>query len=230
MGRTAALYDSMITSYGHTVPLTNGGKAFCILYSVLGIPVTLLMLTSLVQRLMFYVHWVPIVYVHANWGLPLKLVAQVHAFLVGLVVVSCFFLIPAAAFVALEKGWDYVQSLYFCFISLSTIGLGDYVPGKSRYPSYQHLYKAGIACYMMIGLVALLVVVETFYKLEEMQHFVQLFVSHVDKEVWLGLREQEVAITASKAAAVGGLACGDRRVNGPETALHGEGAVRSSEQ
>ncbi len=38
--------------YGHVTPLTSTGKLFCILYSVLGIPFTLIFLTASVQRLL----------------------------------------------------------------------------------------------------------------------------------------------------------------------------------
>ncbi|XP_078058937.1 solute carrier family 35 member F3 [Mustelus asterias] len=189
--------------YGHSVPFTSGGKAFCMLYSLLGIPITLLLLTSLVQRLMFYVHWAPITYIHTQWGLSLSLVARLHAAVIGAIVIGCFFLLPALAFMTMEN-WDYLQSLYFCFISLSTIGLGDYVPGKSgRHPSLQHLYKIAIACYLAIGLVALLIVLETFYELRELQRFIALIMGHPDKEKLLHVREQEVAITASKLDAGG---------------------------
>ncbi|XP_041035793.1 potassium channel subfamily K member 1-like [Carcharodon carcharias] len=207
------------TGYGHSVPFTSGGKAFCMLYSVLGIPITFLLLTSLVQRLMFYVHRVPINYIHTQWGLSLPLVAWIHALVIGSIVVSCFFLIPAIAIMAMENDWDYLQSLYFCFISLSTIGLGNYVPGKSsRHPNLQHLYKVGIACYMVIGLVGLLIVLETFYELQELQHFVKLIMGHPDKESHLYLTEQEVAITAPKLDAGGSLENDEKGASNPEEA------------
>lgn len=40
-----------------------------------------------------------------------------------------FFVFPSLVFMFVE-GWNYTGSLYFSFVSLSTIGLGDYVPGK----------------------------------------------------------------------------------------------------
>lgn len=132
------------TGYGHTAPLSDGGKAFCIIYSVIGIPFTLLFLTAVVQRIMVYSTWQPIMYVHTRWGLSKPLVALIHATLLAIVAVSCFFLIPAAIFSALEENWNFLESFYFCFISLSTIGLGDYVPGEAFNQRFRELYKLGI--------------------------------------------------------------------------------------
>ena len=41
-----------------------------------------------------------------------------------------FILLPPLIFTHTE-GWTYEEGLYFAFISLSTIGFGDYVIGKS---------------------------------------------------------------------------------------------------
>lgn len=132
------------TGYGHTAPLSDGGKAFCIIYSVIGIPFTLLFLTAVVQRIMVFSTRRPITYIHTRWGLSKPLVAIVHATLLAMLAVSCFFLIPAAIFSALEENWNFLESFYFCFISLSTIGLGDYVPGEAANQKFRQLYKVGI--------------------------------------------------------------------------------------
>nr|DBA21940.1 TPA: hypothetical protein GDO54_013050 [Pyxicephalus adspersus] len=163
------------TGYGHTVPLSDGGKTFCILYSVIGIPFTLLLFTALVQRIIVYVARRPVLYIHLHWGFPKHIVAIVHAFLLGLITVTCFFFIPAAAFSILEGDWNFLESFYFCFISLSTIGLGDYVPGEGYNQRFRELYKLGITCYLLLGLVAMLVVLETFCELQELKTFRKLF-------------------------------------------------------
>lgn len=83
-------------------------------------------------------------YVHMRWGLSKPLVAAIHATLLAIVTASGFFLVPAAIFSALEEDWNFLESFYFCFISLSTIGLGDYVPGESHTQRFRELYKVGI--------------------------------------------------------------------------------------
>lgn len=141
---TAIFHVLSFAGYGHTAPLSDGGKAFCIIYSVIGIPFTLLFLTAVVQRIMVFSTRRPIMYVHTRWGLSKPLVAIVHATLLATVAISCFFLIPAAIFSALEENWNFLESFYFCFISLSTIGLGDYVPGEAANQRFRELYKVGI--------------------------------------------------------------------------------------
>lgn len=52
------------------------------------------------------------------------------------------------------EGWDYLEGSYFCFITLSTIGFGDYVPGSiSGAESEGSKEKLIICCvYLMLGL------------------------------------------------------------------------------
>ncbi|XP_061766395.1 potassium channel subfamily K member 1b isoform X2 [Nerophis ophidion] len=163
------------TGYGHTAPLSEGGKAFCIIYSVIGIPFTLLFLTAVVQRIMVYSTRRPITYIHTRWGLSKPLVAIVHACLLALLAVSCFFLIPAAIFSALEDNWNFLESFYFCFISLSTIGLGDYVPGEAANQKFREFYKLGITVYLILGLIFMLVVLETFCELQQLKQLRKIF-------------------------------------------------------
>jgi len=48
---------------------------------------------------------------------------------VCLVIITAYILAGSSLFVALEEDWDYLTGSYFCFITLSTIGFGDVVPG-----------------------------------------------------------------------------------------------------
>ncbi|XP_060795956.1 potassium channel subfamily K member 1a [Neoarius graeffei] len=163
------------TGYGHTVPLSDEGKAFCIFYSVVGIPFTLLFLTAVVQRIMVFSTRRPVAFIQRRWGLSKSLVSGVHAFILATIMVCCFFLIPAVIFSVMEEDWNFLESFYFCFISLSTIGLGDYVPGEGYNQKFRQLYKVGITIYLLLGLIGMLVVLETLCELQQLKKLRKIF-------------------------------------------------------
>ncbi|XP_066518783.1 potassium channel subfamily K member 1a [Hoplias malabaricus] len=163
------------TGYGHTVPLSDEGKSFCIVYSVIGIPFTLLFLTAVVQRILVFSTRRPVEYVQRRWAMSKSLVAGIHAGFLAAIMLSCFFIIPAIVFCVLEEDWNFLESFYFCFISLSTIGLGDYVPGEGYNQKFRQLYKLGITIYLMLGLIAMLVVLETFCELQQLKKLRKMF-------------------------------------------------------
>ncbi|KPP66814.1 potassium channel subfamily K member 1-like [Scleropages formosus] len=179
--RRRVMLSLVLPGYGHTVPLSDGGKAFSIIYSLIGIPFTLLFLTAVVQRIMVFTTRRPVAYVHRRWGIPRSKVAAIHAVLLALLAISFFFLIPAIIFSVLEEDWNFLESFYFCFISLSTIGLGDYVPGEGYHQKYRELYKLSITVYLIVGLIAMLVVLETFCELKQMKQLRKMF--YLEKEM-----------------------------------------------
>ncbi|CAM2110478.1 unnamed protein product [Caretta caretta] len=130
--------------YGYTTPLSDSGKAFCIFYALLGVPFTMLVLTATVQRLArLFVHR-PLEYLQLRSGYSHRALARAHFLLLLLAVLVAFFLLPAAIFSALEETWSYLDAFYFCFISLCTIGLGDYVPGEQPGQKLRALYKVSV--------------------------------------------------------------------------------------
>lgn len=53
---------------------------------------------------------------------------EVTIFLVSLIVIQVvFLLIPAAVLSAVEE-WSYPDAIYYTYITLTTIGTGDFVP------------------------------------------------------------------------------------------------------
>ncbi|CAF1340530.1 unnamed protein product [Rotaria magnacalcarata] len=52
------------------------------------------------------------------------------------------------------EGWTIIISIYFCYIALSTIGFGDYVPGVTPGPTEGYRFMAA-SIYIVIGLAIL---------------------------------------------------------------------------
>ena len=136
-------------------PLSEGGKAFCIGYAFIGLILTAILFDATVLWLL------------KPTSIFLKLVSRCimrlrcrpssadppSPFLVDLLRLSILFLlvflvlfvIPSAILDALEKDWTFFDAFYYCFISLTTIGLGDYVPADDVHlGQYQTIYKIGV--------------------------------------------------------------------------------------
>jgi len=137
-----ALKILYLSGYGHVTPLSQEGKLFCMLYALFGIPLTLVLLTALVDRLMIpttkYLHFLNSRLGHLYPPFTIRLL---HFGTILGTLIFLFLLLPAAMFTHLEPEWNYMDSLYYCFISLTTIGLGDYIPGDAPDQKYRPLYK-----------------------------------------------------------------------------------------
>ncbi|XP_054855051.1 potassium channel subfamily K member 6-like isoform X4 [Eublepharis macularius] len=162
--------STLITTvgYGYTTPLSDAGKAFCLCYALLGVPFTMLVLTATVQRLAGALAAGPLERLALKWGCPRRSLSCGHLLLLAAGVLAAFFLVPAAVFSALEESWSYLDAFYFCFISLCTIGLGDYVPGEQPGQRYRPLYKICVTVYLLLGLLAMLLLLQTFHKAAEL--------------------------------------------------------------
>lgn len=150
--------------YGYTTPLSDSGKGFCIFFALIGVPFTMLVLTASVQRLMALFTYAPINYFQLQKGYNRHSVTKVHFVIMLLLMLVFFFLVPSAIFSAIEASWTYLDAFYFCFISLCTIGLGDYVPGEQYDQKLRSLYKICVTLYLLIGLMAMLLILQTFHK------------------------------------------------------------------
>ena len=130
-----------LLGYGNIYPKTDWGKGFCMLYATFGIPFTGVVLAKLGYGLSNVIKTADTVienrikkcFPKASQKDNIKSqVRSIQLAFVVLMFILIFLLVPAAAMRETEMDWSFFNSFYFCFISLSTIGLGDFTPGASE--------------------------------------------------------------------------------------------------
>ncbi|XP_022055624.2 potassium channel subfamily K member 15-like [Acanthochromis polyacanthus] len=137
--------------YGHAVPCTDAGKAFCMFYAVVGIPLTLVMFQSLGERINTLVRYL---LRKAKQGLGFREteVSMGNMVLVGLLSCASTLCIGAASFSHFED-WTFFNACYYCFITLTTIGFGDFVALQKKDALQKRPpYVAFSFLYILVGL------------------------------------------------------------------------------
>ncbi|KAI1301834.1 Potassium channel subfamily K member 6 [Halotydeus destructor] len=164
---------SIVTTvgYGHVTPQTHVGKISTMLYSAVGIPLTLTFLSTMVALLVRG----PargLEKLLANCLLKICRSASIffirfmHLIIVTTILLCLCFFIPAYAFYHFEEGWTYLDSLYYCYISLTTIGLGDYVPSMGS-QAVQSTYRLVTIGYLYFGLTMIMLWLALVYRIPQ---------------------------------------------------------------
>ncbi|ROL55308.1 Potassium channel subfamily K member 10, partial [Anabarilius grahami] len=158
--------------YGNIAPSTEGGKIFCILYAIFGIPLFGFLLAGVGDQLgtifvksiakvekMFRVIEnmadrrtvcsVGSVRKHNQISQTKIRVASTLLFILAGCIL--FVTIPAIIFQHIE-GWTGLESIYFVVITLTTVGIGDYVAGGNRRIEYRKWYRPLVWFWILVGL------------------------------------------------------------------------------
>ncbi|KAM7163746.1 potassium channel, subfamily K, member 16-like [Macrochelys suwanniensis] len=135
--------------YGTQCPKTAAGQIFSIFFASFGIPLTIIflhwvgkMLSLLCERLG---RWL---YEKGMKKKKIKFLTLLFFLVMGILVFLC---LPSLVFQVTE-GWSYSEGIYFAFITLSTIGFGDYVVGKQPDRNYPSYYRSLVAIWIIFGL------------------------------------------------------------------------------
>lgn len=165
--------------YGQIAPLTENGRLFCIFYLVLGVPLTMLILTLLVaklefeltknlsrNRLMTYLNQKRYKIVSKDYSslnsskingdkfVSKQRYIYLQTLKVGIFLFLFIYLLPSLIFTyKMEPNWTLLDSLYYCYISVTTIGFGDLVPGETQIGSDRSYYRLAVTFYLMVGVV-----------------------------------------------------------------------------
>lgn len=125
-------------------PATIGGKYFVMFFAVCGIPVTLFLLSAFIEKFSSVTNKL-LQYLSKRDGLVSSKAWFWYISIFLLLVLVILFFAPSAIIFCLENEWSYLDCFYYCFVSLTTIGFGDLVPGRDWKQSSRNAYVAGIS-------------------------------------------------------------------------------------
>ncbi|KAF5909609.1 potassium channel subfamily K member 10 isoform X2, partial [Clarias magur] len=141
--------------YGNIAPRTEGGRIFCILYAIIGIPLFGFLLAGIGDQLgtMFVKSVLKVEGIfqqkHKQISQTKILVTSTILFILAGCIV--FVTVPAVIFKHTE-GWTTLEAIYFVVITLTTVGIGDYVAGGDKMIEYKKWYKPLVWFWILVGL------------------------------------------------------------------------------
>ncbi|KAJ1365485.1 Ion channel [Parelaphostrongylus tenuis] len=181
-GNSLIFTFSIVTTigYGHIAPETFSGRIFCIIFGLIGVPLTLIEIANLgmfisvvLGRVAGAISSIVLFFANCSWNkVKLKLSRRKEralitvtdseednnskeidisetrrtgdAVILGLTFV-CYLVLGALVLPGYEPEMDFFTALYFNFVTLTTMGLGDVVPKR-----FDYLFLT--LCYIGIGL------------------------------------------------------------------------------
>lgn len=148
-----ALYFSLVVvamiGYGHSTPRTVGGKLFCMSYALVGIPLCMIMFQNVGERLNTFVTYI-LKQVKKCFRMKNTEVSQTDLIFITTNLSTVIITAGALVFSHFER-WKYLDSLYYCFITLTTIGFGDFVALETALQGKPH-YFAFCVIFILFGL------------------------------------------------------------------------------
>ncbi|RLW06913.1 hypothetical protein DV515_00004292 [Chloebia gouldiae] len=143
--------------YGNLSPSTAVGRIFCIVFAIFGIPLNLVLLNEIGHLMLLGVqHCARRLEEVFHWQTKASFLMKTCALVTGLLL---FLLLPPLLF-SDKEGWSYEEGLYYSFITLSTIGFGDYVIGMNPDRIYPRWYKNVISLWILFGMAWLALVIK----------------------------------------------------------------------
>ncbi|XP_062952274.1 potassium channel subfamily K member 5 [Cynocephalus volans] len=135
--------------YGNVAPKTPAGRLFCVFYGLSGVPLCLTWISALgkffggrAKRLGQFL---------TKRGVSLRKAQITCTAIFILWGVLVHLVIPPFVFMVTEE-WNYIEGLYYSFITISTIGFGDFVAGVNPSANYHALYRYFVELWIYLGL------------------------------------------------------------------------------
>ena len=152
--KTLEKYVFFSQGYGNITPVTIGGRAFCIIFALFGIPINILFLQVVGERMLRSERLL----VTKFESRCLKIEDKPRHLnekcaLLGLVLLIIILLAGAATAVKAHE-WTFFEGFYAYFITFTTVGFGDLIPGGG--PSKHPVWNTAIRIiFIILGLAAM---------------------------------------------------------------------------
>lgn len=126
-----------LIGYGHLAPKTQAGRLFLIFYALFGIPLNLLTLQSVGEHINIVVYC--IIRYTEKVIMKRDQPSNEHVKCFAISAFLMILMLPLGGtmyyYSEHDNGWTFLDSVYYCFTALSTIGFGDLVPNEGKKPN-----------------------------------------------------------------------------------------------
>lgn len=152
-GQGFSFVTQLVTTigYGNITPVTDGGKVFTMFFALFGIPITILMLSTVGEEMLNCQKYV-IKKVETGW-LNRSDVSylEVKCLITSFAIILLVVLVGAVTTDRQYQDWSFLDSFYCWFITFTTVGFGDFIP----FHRMADLKLTAFAIYILFGLCAM---------------------------------------------------------------------------
>ncbi|XP_029317067.1 potassium channel subfamily K member 17-like [Cottoperca gobio] len=142
--------------YGNMSPNSTAGQIFCVFFALFGIPLNLVVLNRVGKYMLALERNISDFFEgKTKRRRCTRFFVHLVSYLSGSLL---FFVMPMIVF-QLHEGWTFSQTIYYCFITLSTIGFGDYVADNNPDKVYPEWYSVLMASWIFFGLAWLALII-----------------------------------------------------------------------
>jgi len=121
----------LLTGYGNAPPKTPGGRAFCLIFALIGIPLLIVCGVGIGYMMLEGAERLRKTCIRNAGPKDAVKVHIVRTLIIFAVCIILLVLIPAGILTGVEKKWTYGDAVYFCLSTVLTLGFGDFVPGEN---------------------------------------------------------------------------------------------------
>ncbi|XP_046382665.1 open rectifier potassium channel protein 1 isoform X2 [Ischnura elegans] len=181
--------------YGNLAPTCTLGRILCIFYALIGIPMNGILLATLGEffsKTFLRAHHR---YKEHHYESRISLFTDIILYLIpGFIL---FIFLPAGLFVVFE-GWAYDVAVYYAFVTLTTIGFGDYVAGQEvhkEFGAWFIVYQVLIVWWIVFGLGYLIMILGFITRAMRSKRMLDLEkkmahkIKRTQSKLWRGMRD-----------------------------------------